>query len=386
MYMHKIFCKSKTESPTSFFYPNPILAMSEKGKEIPEELVKVISEAVAKSIQASLTSISNAISQAVTASIQQTAEALRGPPPSEWEIAEAPMKTEISEKERELEQFIIKVSREARRKELVPFKTHTLLDYLFYKPDGSLLGGIPCGAQFAIVGLPGAGKSILMEEIALRVANDGKKVLFITSEDTWASATERYDLQSRMIEKAEKLGIDWAKVSENLFVMDTVSCSELREWKTFAESYRYAVESYNIDLAIIDSVTVLEEYRGALKYRVMELCRYNQLKGVTALYVNQRREESWDSYSMAGGLGLAHNLDGTIIVDFGRVYWLDQQIELGMRRGEFARIVRVLECRLCDYERRRIPIEITRSGFVRPTVKLPLPREPEKPVVEVAGS
>ena len=149
-------------------------------------------------------------------------------------------------------------------------------------------------------------------------------------------------------------------------MIDTVMFPELLNWDTFAEVYRYVVEKENIDLAIIDSVTVLESYRGALKYRVMELARHNQKKGVTCIYVNQRGKESWDTYEMAGGIGLAHNLDGTIIVDYGRVYWQDQQMDLEVKRGEFVRIARVLDCRMCNFKRDRIRIEITKEGLLRP--------------------
>jgi len=156
-------------------------------------------------------------------------------------------------------------------------------------------------------------------------------------------------------------------------VLDTVLYPELRDWSTFAETYRYVVEKEKIELAIIDSVTVLEAYRGALKYRVMELARYNQTRGVTGLYVNQRSAERWDSYDMAGGIGLAHNLDGTIIVDYGRVYWQDQQVDLDANRGQFVRITRVLDCRMCNFERRRIQVDITPEGFLRALEPIPEP-------------
>ena len=84
----------------------------------------------------------------------------------------------------------------------------------------------------------------------------------------------------------------------------------------------------------VDSVIVLEAYRGVLKYRIMELARYNQVHGVTGLYVNQKSVERWDSYDMAGGIGLGHNLDGTIIVDYGRIYWQDQQVDLDANQRE----------------------------------------------------
>lgn len=288
-------------------------------------------------------------------------------PADEWELATRPMITEIERKEKTLSSFILRPSsaKEAK-KTLIGLSTGTFIDYMFFTPEGKTLGGLPIGGQFALTGLPGAGKSILAEEIAVSVSSAEKKVLYTTAEDTWQSSTPRFDLQSRMKQKADYLKKDWSKIQENLFVLDTVMHPKLRNWNTFAETYRYVIEKENIDLAIIDSVTVLESYRGALKYRVMELARHNQMRGVTCIYVNQRSREAWDTYEMAGGIGLAHNLDGTIIIDYGRVYWQDQQTDLEVKRGEFVRIARVLDCRMCDFKRDRIAIEITKEGLVRP--------------------
>ena len=83
--------------------------------------------------------------------------------------------------------------------------------------------------------------------------------------------------------------------------------------------------------------------------------------------------ERWDSYDMTGGIGLAHNLDGTIVVDYGRIYWEDQKIDLEANMGEFVRIARVLDCRMCNFERRRIRIDITPEGFIRALEPIPKP-------------
>ncbi len=293
-------------------------------------------------------------------------------PTDEWELATKPMITEIERKEKKLGSLVLRPSAaEEAKKTLTAISTGTFLDYLFFTSDGAPLNGLPLAGQFALTGLPGAGKSILVEEMAVNVSSAGKKVLYATAEDTWQSPTPRFDLQSRVKEKADFLGKNWDRIQENLFVLDTVMFPELRDWKTFAETYRYVLEKDNIDLALIDSVTVLESYRGALKYRVMELARHNQMKGVTCIYVNQRSKETWDSYEMAGGIGLAHNLDGTIIVDYGRAFWQDQQTDLEAKRGEFVRIARVLDCRMCNFERDRIRVEITNEGLLRPTEPLP---------------
>jgi KaiC/GvpD/RAD55 family RecA-like ATPase len=297
-------------------------------------------------------------------------------PADEWELATKPMATKIERKEEKLSSLVLRpdAAPEAK-KPLLGFPTGTFIDNFFLTPEGKSLNGVPICGQFAITGLPGAGKSIIVEEIAVRVAASVRKVLFATAEDTWKSATPRFDLQSRLKQKADILGLNWNKIRENLFALDTVAYPELRDWNTFAETYRYVAEKEKIELAIVDSVTVLEAYRGALKYRVMELARYNQVHGITALYVNQRSSEVWDSYDMAGGIGLAPNLDGTIIVDYGRIYWQDQQIDLAANRGEFIRISRVLDCRMCNFERRRIKIDITPDGFLRALEPIPKTEE-----------
>ena len=297
-------------------------------------------------------------------------------PADEWELATKPMATKIERKEEKLSSLVLRpdAAPEAK-KPLLGFPTGTFIDNFFLTPEGKSLNGVPICGQFAITGLPGAGKSIIVEEIAVRVAASVRKVLFATAEDTWKSATPRFDLQSRLKQKADILGLNWNKIRENLFALDTVAYPELRDWNTFAETYRYVAEKEKIELAIVDSVTVLEAYRGALKYRVMELARYNQVHGITALYVNQRSSEVWDSYDMAGGIGLAHNLDGTILVDYGRIYWQDQQIDLAANRGEFIRISRVLDCRMCNFERRRIKIDVTPDGFLRALEPIPKTEE-----------
>jgi len=76
---------------------------------------------------------------------------------------------------------------------------------------------------------------------------------------------------------------------------------------------------------------------------------------------------------MAGGTGLAHNLDGAITVDYERVYWQDQQVNPEANRGEFVRIARILDCRICNFERRRIKIDITADGFLRATEPISKP-------------
>lgn len=302
--------------------------------------------------------------------VAATMKAMQQPVPvqDEWDLAEAPMESDISIiDDVGLADYEAKISRPddmSAKKTLVGHPTGTLLDELFLDHENNPIGGVPKTAQMAVTGLAGSGKSILIAEIALKSAVAGHKTLLVTSEDVFSTKSPRFDLQSRLITKAEILELDWPTIQENLFVLDAVSNSDLRHWSTFAETYRYACQKYGITLSLIDSVTMLEDKRGQLKYKVMELCRYNQDNGITALMVNQRTKETWDAYEMAGGHAIAHAVDGTILVDYGRTYHPDQVAQLG-KRGSSVRMVRVMDCRLCGFNRDRIPVEISNQGFLR---------------------
>lgn len=287
-------------------------------------------------------------------------KALKGT--DEWEKALKPMITDTITKNK-LEEYISHPKNEGENKTLEAFKTHTFLDSLYLNGEGKSINGIPMVAQIGITGLPSSGKSILIEEIAVQVAHNGKKVLLVTSEDQWASVSPRFDLQSRLRQKAEILKLSWEKICENLTVLDTVTHAELRSWATFAETYRYVVTEKKIDLVLIDSVTLLETYRGALKFRLQELSRFNQQHGITALFVNQRASEDWDTRAMAGGIGIGHILDSSVIIDYGKAW--NQANQIGVKRGTQVKIVRVLGCRLCGFDGNYKNSEITKNGFLR---------------------
>lgn len=116
-------------------------------------------------------------------------------PTDEWELATKPMTTRIARKEEKLSSLVLRLDEAPEaKKPLMEFPTGTFMDHFFITPEGKSLNGIPICGQFAVTGLPGAGKSILVEEIAVRVAGSGRKVLYATAEDIWKSATPRFDL------------------------------------------------------------------------------------------------------------------------------------------------------------------------------------------------
>jgi len=284
----------------------------------------------------------------------------------EYELASKPFKTKVEDSIAEQRaRLVSKPTDEGANKQLIGFKTETFLDKLYLDKDEKPLDGVPFGIQIGITGLPSSGKSILIEEIAVRVASKGKKVLLITSEDAWSVETPRMDLQNRCKQKADILNLNWEKIKENLLVLDAVTYTELRSWDTFAQTYKHVCKTNNIELVLMDSLTMLESYRGNLKYRLQEITKFNQLHGITAIFVNQRAKEEWDVRQMAGGIGLAHILDSTVIVDYGRTYHEQIRMDLDVKRGVDVRIVRVLGCRLCAYDGHYKRAEITQNGFLK---------------------
>lgn len=290
----------------------------------------------------------------------------QGQSTDQWALASKPFKTD-EEKDKEKRSALVLQPKEKQEviKKLVGFPTMTFLDNLFLGVNEKPIKGIPFGIQLGVTGLPASGKSILVEEIAVKVAHDGKRVLLITSEDAWSVDSPRMDLENRCKQKADILGLDWNKLRENLFVMDAVTHTELRDWYEFAQTYKDVAKGHNIELVLMDSLTMLESYRGNLKYRLQELTKFNQLHGITAIYVNQRAKEEWDVREMAGGIGLGHILDSTLIIDYGRTYHEQIRMDLDVKRGVNVRIIRVLGCRLCAFDGHYKACSINKDGFLR---------------------
>jgi KaiC/GvpD/RAD55 family RecA-like ATPase len=246
------------------------------------------------------------------------------------------------------------------------FSTKTFIDSFFLTNELKPMEGTPKVAQIGFVGLPDSGKSIILQEIALRLA-EHHKVCFVTSEDAFETGTDRFDLQARMKLKADKMGLDWNAIKQNLYVLDTVVKSQLRLWDSLITTYRNLVETEKVEFLLFDSLTLIEDYRSAIKYRLLELVRYNQLHNVTGFYISQRATEDADKFGMAGGIGLSHIFDVVFAIDYQKVWSGDAQMKLdmGVKQGETVRFIRCLKCRLCGFDTRYRRLEITQDGFLK---------------------
>jgi len=286
--------------------------------------------------------------EAIKEMMENLAEALK--PQDQFALASEPFSTEEPQHDK-YERLIIKPNKkEEVKKELKAFTT-----------------GIPFGSNCLLTGLPNSGKSLLLEQIALQTASNGKRVCYITSEEAFHVEAPRFDLEARLKERAGILGLEWDKIAENLFVMDLVTFAELRDWYALASTFRVLVEKEKIDLVLIDSLTMCEDSRGQIKYRLGELVKYCQPRGLTSIMINQRASDSTDSFSMAGNIGISHIADIVMILDYKRLSSWDKAIKLdtGGKQTEVVYFFRILKNRMSRYKANYFRYYISPEGLVK---------------------
>lgn len=247
------------------------------------------------------------------------------------------------------------------------FHSMTFLDQFFLDANDKPLEGIPKVAQIGVVGNPDVGKSLIAQEIALRLASEGCKIIFTTSEDIFQSDNDRFDLQSRMKQKADFLKLNWENIKQNLFVLDIIAHSQLRDWNTLVNTYRVLVEQEKAEFLIVDSLTLLDDYRAGLKYHLGEFVRYNQVNGVTGIYISQKAtEDAIDQHGLAGGIGLSHLLDVEFEINFKKLSSWDAQmkVDTDSKQGDILHFIRVLKCRLGKADMRYHKLQITKDGIL----------------------
>ncbi len=246
--------------------------------------------------------------------------------------------------------------------------TGTKLDEMFYKieeEDGKFvkkpLGGIPYLSVMNLTGVPDSGKSVLAEQFAVTQAGNGYRVLFVTVE------SPANFLYTALKQKSAALGIDFSKVEENVVVIDASQNEELRENpRALLDTMAYAIKEKKITNVVIDSITGLYEHREMMARQIVRQF-FNFLKKwkQTGIFVSQKRSsQGSDTAEAAGGLAVAHIVDGTIVLDKKLI---DNRWDVnlyGLPIGSVLRTIRIDGCRLCGHDSRTWVFEITEVGTI----------------------
>ncbi len=243
------------------------------------------------------------------------------------------------------------------------------LDNLFFKVDFSdgkavkkPLGGIPYLSVLNITGVADTGKSLMVEQFAVRQANDGYKTIFVTVE-----TPKEFVVQS-LLYRAQAMRLDVEKVKQNLFVIDAASDTRLREDVDYLlDTLAYGIREYNVKSVVIDSVTGLFEAKEVLARSIVRKI-YNFLKRwrQTSLLVSQKRSASEEmSAEAAGGYGVAHIVDGTLVLYKKLIMTKYDVSTFNLPMGSVIRLFRIDGCRMAGHDTRTYVMEITETGLVK---------------------
>ncbi|RLI78157.1 KaiC domain-containing protein [Archaeoglobales archaeon] len=257
---------------------------------------------------------------------------------------------------------------ETKAPKLFGIPTGTKLDEMFYKieKEGDKyvkkpLGGIPHLSVMNLTGIPDSGKSVLAEQFAINQANSGYKVLFVTVE------SPSHFLYTALKQKSEALNANFEKVEKNIVVVDASENDELRENpKALMDTMAYAIGEKKTTNTIIDSITGLYEHKEVMARQIVRQF-FNFLKKFrqTGIFVSQKRSaQASESAEAAGGLAVAHIVDGTIVLDKKLIETRWDVSLYGLPIGSVLRTIRIDGCRLTGHDSQTWVFEITEYGII----------------------
>ncbi|MFN3505462.1 MAG: KaiC domain-containing protein, partial [Caldimicrobium sp.] len=221
------------------------------------------------------------------------------------------------------------------------------------------LGGIPVYSVFNITGVSDTGKSLFVEQFAVKQASRNEKVAFVTVEApaNFVVASLKY--------RAEAMGFNFFSFEDNIILIDAASSSRLREnIPDLLATLAYTIQHFKVKFIIIDSVTGLFETKEMLARSIVRrLFNFMKKWYQTALFVSQKRSGHEElTAEAAGGYAVGHIVDGTIVL---AKELIDSTFKAKIYKkeiGEIVRLFRIDGCRLCGHDTKTHFLEITDTG------------------------
>jgi KaiC domain protein len=223
------------------------------------------------------------------------------------------------------------------------------------------LGGIPAYSVFNITGVSDTGKSLMVEQFAVKKASLGEKVAFITVE-----APANFVVASLKL-RANSMGLRFEDFEDNIILIDAASSTRLREnIPDLLATLAYVIQNYKVNFTIIDSVTGLFETKEMLARAIVRrLFNFMKKWYQTALFVSQKRSGHEElTAEAAGGYAVGHIVDGTMVL---AKELIDSSFKAKLYKkevGEIVRLFRVDGCRMCGHDTKTHFLEITEEGLV----------------------
>ena len=133
-----------------------------------------------------------------------------------------------------------------------------------------------------------------------------------------------------------------------------------------------AINKKHASITIIDSVTGFYEHREMLARQIVRaLFNFLKEKKQTALLISQKRSsQQSDTAEAAGGLAVAHIVDGTIVFDKKVIETRFDENLYGMPIGSIIRTLRIDGCRLSAHDTDTWLMDINERGLIEIKEKL----------------
>lgn len=167
-------------------------------------------------------------------------------------------------------------------------------------------GGIVKGSAMLIAGDPGVGKSTLLLQLCLSLAGNGKKILYISGEESAEQIKMRADRIQKRESGSKKQG---AIADENLLLVSL----------TNADAIVQQIEALKPELVVIDSIQTIESQNvsglsgsvGQVRYGALQFVRLAKQLNIPIMIVGHVTKDGM----VAGPMVLSHMVDTVLFLE-----------------------------------------------------------------------
>lgn len=195
----------------------------------------------------------------------------------------------------------------------VAFRERLRIQTKFPELNTVLGGGIVFGSATLIAGDPGVGKSTLLLQLCLQLAEDGKKILYISGEESVEQIKMRADRLQLKVQSA-KFKVDRQKDGEKSWYKNVLLLAT-----SDPDFGIEQVEELKPDLVVVDSVQTMQSQNleglagsvGQVRYTALQFIRSAKQNAIPVIIVGHVTKEGM----VAGPMVLSHMVDTVLFLE-----------------------------------------------------------------------
>lgn len=195
----------------------------------------------------------------------------------------------------------------------VAYQENTRILTNFSEMNTVLGGGLVLGSATLLAGDPGVGKSTLLLQTCINLANDGRKILYISGEESAEQIKMRADRLQRFKKQDSRSKKGAAEINtgseDNLFILATSDPDFAIE----------QIEEIKPDLTVLDSVQAMQSQNleglsgavGQVRYTATQFIRSAKQNQIATIIVGHVTKEGM----VAGPMVLSHMVDTVLFLE-----------------------------------------------------------------------